>query len=248
MDFSEKKNMELQQVWVYSLWIQDDPSTVPSIRKWDWGIIYGGLSSVPSQTVAMDQNGFGWFPNVDIHKDETAIFWLSGWWFRRWIDVFPFHDDGMSSEPHWLSLHHFSRWAHGKPPSSILPAKHVSKTQKIFDLWPSSQGPRRLSVLDRDMTGIPGLVNIRKAMENDPWFKMIYLVIWMVIFHSFVGLLEGTWKWLEVGWFKHTLTLTLEPRPSFTSQMDFPRVWCCRPASAHCGFLFCSSGFCNDCI
>ena len=57
-----KKNMELQQVWVYSLWIQDDPSTVPSIRKWDWGIIYGGLSSVPSQTVAMDQNGFGWFP------------------------------------------------------------------------------------------------------------------------------------------------------------------------------------------
>ena len=39
--------------------------------------------------------------------------YMTGWWFQTWMDYFPCHINGMSSETHWLSLHHFSRWLCG---------------------------------------------------------------------------------------------------------------------------------------
>jgi len=77
----------------------------------------------------MDQNGFGCFPNVDIQMKPAYSGYLVGGFED---ELMFFHFMMMGCHPNPIDeLHHFSRWAHGKPPSSILPAKHVSNAKDL---------------------------------------------------------------------------------------------------------------------
>ena len=56
------------------------------------------------------------FQSCSINRSWVSK-WLNMWYIHNWLvvtgtwlDYFPFHINGMSSETHWLSLHHFSRW------------------------------------------------------------------------------------------------------------------------------------------
>ena len=57
---------------------------------------------------------------------------MAGWWFGTWMVYFPFHKKGMSSQPHWRVVHHFSEGARSTAkefadfrPGSSLPSSHL---------------------------------------------------------------------------------------------------------------------------
>ena len=56
-------------------------------------------------------NPVGGFGVLGCNKWHKTCGWymLSGWWFQNIWMIFHFIY-GMSSQPHWLSLHHFSKW------------------------------------------------------------------------------------------------------------------------------------------
>ena len=63
---------------------------------------------------------------IQMFTDLQASSTITGWWFHTWLDSFPCHKEGMSSETHWLWLIFFRgvAWNHQPDPqasSSIIP-------------------------------------------------------------------------------------------------------------------------------
>ena len=85
--------------------------------------------------------GIEWSPHATGTPFGSTMAWkyTTGWWFQTWRYYVPFHIYGMSSQTHWLSLHHFSRWLlHHQPDNLHLVMEKIPSV--LLPHWWSQDG------------------------------------------------------------------------------------------------------------